>query len=362
MDSLRNLGILYYSWRKYEKAREFLERALQVAGGKPMGNDSQHDEGISTLGLTYEALGFPEKALSLYAGALKVKEKASGLQRYRMLPALNDYGTLCFRLGCDTFTLPLESPGMGFLSGLPQVLVPLALLEESGRIFERGSDIAFQFPAQAYPDSMTTVNYFTEFLIIAGRYDEAESHYRNIAGSYKKTFGADHLNTANLLSQFAVFYSGTGKTGEALTLMKEVIRIYHANGLGNDIKITGSLRELGRIYLARGEYAEGLSEFKKMLAILENVFGTEAIQISNDVYEIADIYRRMGMNPEAGTWYLRALKIWDSNTQGDQIDSVAFLRDISEKLRLTGNKQWRKLNTRVRAVLRKEAQKKLLNN
>ena len=50
------------------------------------------------------------------------------------------------------------------------------------------------------------------------------------------------------------------------------------------------------------------------------------------------------------------------NGEGEDIDSVPFMQDISGKLLKAGfKKQWRKLNTRIRDIVRKEARKKVLN-
>ncbi|MCK5005490.1 MAG: tetratricopeptide repeat protein, partial [Candidatus Aminicenantes bacterium] len=149
---------------------------------------------------------------------------------------------------------------------------------------------------------------------------------------------------------------------KSLEISSQVVDIFEKNGRGRDVVIVESLRELGNVYILQGEFKEALIVFRRKLKIMEEKFGPDALEIANDIYEVAEANRLMGEGKTAGQLYLRVLDIWNSNKTGEDIDSIPFLKDISDKLLKSGNKKhWRKINTRIRDILRKEARKRELN-
>lgn len=360
--TLRKIGTLYFSWKKYEKSRDFLERSFEIHNVPEIPGEKEFFEGKSTLGLTYEKLGLHDKALELYKGSMLLKVKLLGEDSPGILPALNDLGSYYFRKGRELFSIPFKMINPESLPDIFSCNTALSFFKSSGVIFERGMKIAEKFPKRAYPDSLNTTNYYMEFLVISNRFSEAELLYKKIVRNYKKVFGVSHLNMTNVLRQFAKFYKRISNFDKSLEISRQVVDIFEINGKGRDVEIVESLRELGNIYILRGEFEQALIVFRRKLNIMEEKFGQDALEIANDVYEVGEANRLMGEGNTAGQLYLRVLDIWNLNKTGEDIDSIPFLKDISDKLLKTGNKKhWRRINTRIREILRKEARKRELN-
>ncbi|MEN8222405.1 MAG: tetratricopeptide repeat protein [Acidobacteriota bacterium] len=357
----RKLGILYFSWKKYEQSRIFLERSFEIEPLPETNSCDNFFEGRSTLGLTYEKLGLQKEALKLYRGSLELKARSLKADSHLLVPALNDLGIYFFRTGRETLSISGRMGGLDSLIDIHPVIVSLSFIEESGKMLSRGMKIINKYPERTYPDSLATTNYYMEYLLLTGRKKEAGELYGKIVEKYRDIFGKSHLNMTNVLGQFARFCKKTGDLDKALKINKQVIDIFKRNGFVNNLKIVESLRDMGNLLILRREYTEALSVFRKKLLIMEKKFGSDALEIANDVYEVGNAELLTGSLKTAGESYLRVLRLWDLNGGGADIDSVPFLKDISEKLFKTGfKKQWRKLNTRIREILRKEERKRAL--
>ena len=359
--TIRKLGILYFSWKKYEKSRIFLERSFEIEPVSGISGDENFYEGRSTLGLTYEKLGLYSKALKLFKGSLELKSGSLETDSFQLVPVLNDLAVYYFRTGKDIFPVPGRIGIAGFPVDLPEIKASLSFIIESGKLLIRGMEIIDKFPDKTYPDSLTTTNYYMEYLLLTGRVEELESLYEKTVERYSTIFGDSHLNMTNILGQFARFYKKIGNLDKSLTINRKVMDIFKKNGFENHLNIVESLRDLGNLLVMRKEYVEALDVFRKKLQVMEKEYGPDALEIANDVYETGNAEMLTGNLKTAGESYLRVLKLWDSNREGEDIDSVPFLQDISEKLFITGlKKQWRKLNTRIRNILRKEERKRAL--
>ncbi|MCK4890567.1 MAG: tetratricopeptide repeat protein, partial [Candidatus Aminicenantes bacterium] len=241
--TLRKIGTLYFSWKKYEKSKDFLERSFVINNVPEMPGEKEFFEGKSTLGLAYEKLGLHDKALELYKGAMLLKIKLLGEDSPGILPALNDLGIYYFRTGRELFSIPFKKIGVETIIDTSSGLSALAFIRKSGGLFELSMSIAERFPKKTFPDSLITINYYMEYLILNNRLSEAESLYKKIVLNYKKVFGVSHLNMTNILRQFAKFYKQISNFDKSLEISSQVVDIFEKNGRGRDVVIVESLRE-----------------------------------------------------------------------------------------------------------------------
>jgi pentatricopeptide repeat protein len=58
-----NLGLVYYLWKKHDKARDLLERSLKIA--RRIGDPQLEMASLAVLVENYKAMGDSDKALSL---------------------------------------------------------------------------------------------------------------------------------------------------------------------------------------------------------------------------------------------------------------------------------------------------------
>ncbi len=76
-----------------------------------------------------------------------------------------------------------------------------------------------------HPDDATTLNNMAEQYRQQGKYDTAESLYKQSLGIYEKTLGPDHPDVAATLNNLALLYEAQGKYEEAEPLYKQSLGI-----------------------------------------------------------------------------------------------------------------------------------------
>ena len=304
-----NLGVWYYTQRRYQEAVERHQFALKL---NPRCADSYNN-----LGNAYLAVGLFKEAEDHYKNALQIDPSYE--------EAYNNLGMLYIKEGKyedarDNF---LEALRLNRRFANPHHGLGVLLLEYSNR---NNNSKLIKYAVKEFQKAIRLNPYFAEahsnlgsLYSSQGKLQEAmneliqavrlkpdllEAH-KNLAKLYqswdRKDESIHHYSQVLRLNQgyaeghyqLGVLYSRKGEYDKALEELKEGIRIKP--------DFAEVHNQLGIVYKAKKEYSEAVNEYKKALSLSPDYI--EAC------YNLALAYQSMGMDDEAIKHYQRAVEL-----------------------------------------------------
>src|ERR1051326_4397136 len=110
------------------------------------------------------------------------------------------------------------------------------------------------------------------------------------------------------------------KFDQALPLAKRALEIRERLLPANDIRISLSLSNLGKLYVAKKDYKAARDVFQRLLTMQEQHFGPENLRLLDTLYALGEFYRTKGDVEQAAVNYRRALNIFGENSNSLSAD------------------------------------------
>lgn len=142
------------------------------------------------------------------------------------------------------------------------------------------------------------------------RYLEAELVQKKALEMAEKTFGPEHIATANCIIYLAKIYLFEKRTSEGVALMLRALPIFEKN-LGKDNPLVAALLTQigGAIHRGEGRYSSAETYFKKALSIYEKTSGPESLEVASALDTLAISYNDQGRYNEAEYLLRKSIKI-----------------------------------------------------
>jgi tetratricopeptide (TPR) repeat protein len=194
LDTVNNLGILYYSQDKLADAEQMYERAL-AGYEKALGPDHTSTlETVHNLGLLYCSQGKLDEAERMYARALAGYEKALGSDHTSTLITMISMGTLLCQQGQLS---EAENMYQHALSGTKRALGP-----DHIRV-------------------LGTVNNLANLYCEQGKLFKARGMYEQALGGTTRSLGPDHSSISGMINNRGLLYAEEGELDAAQQMYQQ---------------------------------------------------------------------------------------------------------------------------------------------
>ncbi len=317
---------VYMASGGYEKARPFLERALNLAE-LTNASDSEMSACMLDLAYLYKNQGRLAEAETACLSGLELQEKAYSQS--------HPYVAYTLRI-------------------LSEIYSRQARYQEAVDTLERAITIVRGYSLEDDRELAPFKVDMARLLTAKGDYVKAESYFTEAIASIENSYGPEHLYTTRVLCSMAALYVLQQRYAEAEELISRVLpiqeriygpdhhflvpvwlvksSIYEAEGDLDNTKalleksfssvenIAGSghavecdvLGRLGELYILSKEYAKAEDVLKRALAVLESSEATDTDRAAITLNSLAKVYINQGKYSKAQSLCGRALDILEN--------------------------------------------------
>ncbi len=266
------LGILLKQAGFYEKAREYLEKALEL-GAKNFG------ENHPTVSILYSNFGLVYKDLGDYEKAREYLEKA-------LESGIKNFGE----------THPTVAT---YYSNLGLVYRDLGDYEKAREYLEK----ALELGAKNFGENHPTVSILYSNLGLVykdlGDYEKAREYLEKALESDIKNFGEDHPSVATRYSNLGSVYQALGDYEKARDYLEKALESGIKNFGEDHPSVAIDYSNLGMVYKDLGEYEKARDYLEKALESDIKNFGENHPSVATDLNNLGYVYWNMEMFKEA---------------------------------------------------------------
>ena len=314
-EALRNLGVVARQQQRYDEARDYLQKGLDIA--QRLGDQKLMARTLLNIGGTYAEQGEYVKAFENFNKSLQIAEAiADQAQVARVLSSL---GTLALDHQGDTN------------AALDYYQRALAILEAES-------------PRPTVVIARVTAN-------IGSLYSDRGDNARALQ-QYRRSLrmlGADQepVTRAVMLQDMAWIYESQDDDVRALDYARRALAL--AERVGDKAEAANAYATIGHTEVKRGHYEKGLAAYRKSLSLLEEI-GVRR-EIAYTLTMIGDVQLRLRRYADAVATLQRAVEIGEAigtpsittkayvglakvrHEQGRFVDGIALAKQASEMAR-----------------------------
>jgi tetratricopeptide (TPR) repeat protein len=241
LDTVNNLGILYWKLGRLDEAEKMYQRALQ---GYEKAWGSEHTSTLSTvnnLGILYKDLGRLDEAEKMYQRALQGYEKAWGPEHTSTLDTVNNLGLLYADLGRfdeaekmyqralqgkEKAWGPEHTSTLDTVNNLGNLYAKLGRLGVAEKMYQRALQGKEKAWGPEHTSTLDTVNNLGVLYKNLGRLDEAEEMFQRALQGREKAWGLEHTSTLSTVNNLGILYKNLGRLDEAEEMYQRALQGY----------------------------------------------------------------------------------------------------------------------------------------
>lgn len=280
LTAVSDLGLLYGTMGRYDKAEEFnlkaLEERKQELGEKSAG----YGASLNNLAVLQKETGRYNESEKNAKKAVEVLRAASGEESMPLAIAMNNEAMLYQTVGrYDQADELLKSA-----------------ISISGKLQSEKSNNHQKFLSnQAY--------LYQEM----GKYEESEEIYNELIRLKKRRFGANHPDYAHTISNLASLYIQMDKVDKVEDLLVEARDIYKKKFGEEHSLYANALSDLGNFYRYSKRYEEAKPMLKESVDIKLKALGKDHPEYAQSKEDLAIVEWKMGNISEAKKLYIETL-------------------------------------------------------
>lgn len=165
---------------------------------------------------------------------------------------------------------------------------------------------------------------------------DASSLLEKAVTLYEQAFGAENLQTGDILTELGGFYRKRGKHAEAQRCLQRAVKI-HEHGYGpSSNEVLRDLQHLAESLDESGNSDAASAHYDRLLTQMQNVVGCNVNQVAETQCRIADSYIRWGNYSRARELLGEAIGIF-RQTKGPRLanamETLAHVEELSGHLR-----------------------------
>ena len=291
--SYNNIGVVYYSLGDYNKALEYHYKALNIQ--KKILGGNHKDIGISynNIGNNYSYLGDYDKALEFLNKALNIQKKILGDKHKNTAISYNNIGFIYSNLG--NYNKALE-------------------------YYSKALNIKKQILGEKDPDTATSYNNVGNIYLYLGEYDKALEFLNKALSIKKQILGENHPSIAITYSNIANVYNDLGYYNKSMKYYNKSIK-YQNKALNIKKQILGenhpdvatSYNGIGSAYANIGNYSKALEYYNKSLIIWKKILGENHPDTVFGYNNVALVYYASGNYSQSYNNIKKAYEIYSLN-------------------------------------------------
>ena len=238
--SYNNIGVVYYNKEDYDKALEYYNKALTIWKSKLGEEHTDVATFYNNIGLVYSDKGDYDKALEYYNKALTIWKSKLGEEHINVARSYNNIGSVYHDKG--DYDKALE-----FLNKA------LAILKS--KFGEEHTVVAnyYNHIGSVYSDKED--------------YDKALEFYNKVLAIRKAKLGEEHIDVATSYNNIGFIYRAKNDHNKALEFYNKALTIRKAKLSEEHTDVALSYNSIGSVYFTKGDYDKALEYFDKALPI-----------------------------------------------------------------------------------------------
>ncbi|KAF7968773.1 hypothetical protein HWV62_29346 [Athelia sp. TMB] len=272
LGTVHALADVYMALGKYDKAEEFLGRAL-AGREKQIGPD--HVDTLATLyglaHLRYHQNRYDD-AEELYARLLEKREVQVGAEHH------------------DTLAM---------LESLAHVYTGQGKFDDAMSFYERVLAGREKQLGPEHPDTLAAMSNLGYLYREQGKYDEAEPLLARVLRSRETQLGEEHPDTLDVVHNLARLYDAQGKYDEAETLYARVLAAFEKQLGAEHPSTLVTVHNIAVLRERQGRWEEADELYRRALAGKAKVHGDSHLETRVTVECLADLYDQQGRDEEA---------------------------------------------------------------
>lgn len=162
-----------------------------------------------------------------------------------------------------------------------------------------------------------------------GQYAQAEQLLAQSLSICEQTFGPEHMDTANILTDQAELFFSQGKYKEAEGLYQRALAIHEQVSGHLDARTATDLNDLAILYAYQGKYEQAEPFLLQAQAIREHVLGPTHLDVTEGLNNLAWIYHKQGKYEQAEAFYKRTLTICEKSLGPEHPNTIQYLVNLS---------------------------------
>jgi eukaryotic-like serine/threonine-protein kinase len=326
------------------KVADVLDRAAAKLEAAFAGLPSTKGALLDALGRTFHGLGLYERAVTVHAQAVAVREAALGRAHPDTLRSRGNQGIALGSAGRAQEAIALGEPTVELLAAKLGADHPDTLTSRNGLAVAywaagRTRDAVAHHEAtlklrQArlgpdHADTLTSRNNLAIAYWDASRLPEAIALFEATAQSRGATLGPDHVDTLTSLSNLASAYRRTGRYPEAIALTKSTLKLREAK-LGADHPATlMSRNNLATTYAEAGDLAKAIPLFEETYRLRAATLRPDHPDTLVSASDLAEAYRIAGRLPEAIALHEATLKVLEAKLAPDHPATLLSRKNLA---------------------------------
>ena len=283
-----NIGIVYSYLGDYDKALEYLFKALEIKKDVLGENNSDTANSYNNIGVVYRNLGEYNKALEYYFKALEIEKAVLGENHPNTASSYNNIGVVYKNLEDYDKALEYLNKALeikkdvlgenhpdtaGSYVNIGIVYDELGNYNKALEYHFKALEIRKDVLGENHPDTADSYNNIGLVYDDLGDYDKALEYYLKDLEITKDVLGEKHPNTAMSYGNIGIVYDDLGNYDKALGFYFKAWEIFEEVLGENHPNTASSYVNIGVVYANLGDYNKALEYLNKALEIFKEVLG-----------------------------------------------------------------------------------------
>jgi tetratricopeptide (TPR) repeat protein len=323
-NSLYKLGIAYQALRKPEKALEHLQQALAMYQAVYPSNHPAIAKSLHNIGNTCCSLGNNEKALAYYKRAFVMQKALYSNNHPYVANALHKLGNFYKHSGETSKALEYLHQALAMYQALhPGDNAYLAnTLHNIGTAYrtlgehhqelehyQRALRIYQALYPTNHPAVATTLHNMGGACYKLGNSEQSLAYYKQALAKFQALYPSNHPALASMLNNIGIAYYNLKNYEKALEYLHKALIIAQTVYPGNHPFVASTLHNLGISYYNLGNKQKALEYYKKTLAMRKALFPGKHPSVATALHNIGVSYRALGEHMRAIEYLKKALKM-----------------------------------------------------
>ena len=288
--SYNNIGSVYYQKGDYDKALEYLNKALTIQKAKLGEEHTDVATSYNNIGSLYSKKGNYDKALEYLNKALTIRKAKLGDEHTDVATSYNNMGLVYSDKGDYDKALEYYNK---------------ALTIQKSNLGEEHTDVA------------TSYNNMGLVYSDKGDYDKALEYYNKALTIRKSKLGEEHTDVATSYNNIGSVYSDKGDYDKALEYYNKALTILKSKLGEEHTDVATSYNNIGSVYYRKGDYDKALEFYNKALTIRKSKLGEEHTDVATSYSFIGVTYCNKEEYSKALEYLDKALPIFLSEENKD---------------------------------------------
>ncbi|HLJ46915.1 MAG TPA: tetratricopeptide repeat protein [Bryobacteraceae bacterium] len=214
---------------------------------------------------------------------------------------------------------------------------------------------ALQHAESGKPDPLLSAQLTYGLATIESRMNDAANARKHLHESiqlYELGYGADHPETANRLSEFAILLAKEGNHTDALTCIQRAYKIHQRTAGPHSPEAVMDLQCIAEALHDKGDLEQAAEQYEKVLRFKEKQVGVQPLEYAKLLLRAADLYLSTDNYPRAYELLHQAVSMLERYPEqlAEASERLAFVYDISGRTADAEKARKRAHDARIKAL------------